>query len=294
MLLYIKALGFSKYDSKKKAEELVTKIIDHPTERYISNDKDNHIKVEYYKSFGKDFGLVVRGELDQTEELSVHTVLPYAKGRELMDTHEIDIVENKGSSSYSGYCEERKSGTPVSFFLQNLVDYYDIEEENQVYINGVRLALFGVEGTVILPIDKDEEDENMELAEQLIREELLNQAREGNEDAIDALEEEAIEATKILRERLKSEDLLTILEGFFIPLGDEDDVYSILGTIVDARRLVNRFTKEKVWRIKLHCMNMTFDVFLNEEDLVGKPSKGMRFKGTTWVHGMIDFSVQED
>jgi hypothetical protein len=160
-----------------------------------------------------------------------------------------------------------------------------------VYINGVNLAVFAVEGTVILPIEKDVEDENADLAEEMIREELLKEAREGNEDAIDALEEEALEATRVLRERLKKEDLLTILEGFFIPVGEEEDIYSVLGTIEESKKLVNRVTKEHVWRIKLHCMNMSFDVFLNDKDLVGKPMKGMRFKGTTWVHGIINFEV---
>lgn len=291
MMLYIKALGFSEYDSKEKAEQLVTQVIERPTDRYITSDNDGIVKVEYYKSYGKDFGLVVRGELDDNEELIIHTVLPYAKGRDMVDTHEVDIVEGSDAHNYSGFCEERKSGTPVSFFLQNLVDYHDIENEESVYINGVKLAVFAVEGTVILPIDKDEDDENLELAEELIREELLSEAREGNEDAIDALEEEALEATKILRERLKNEDLLTILEGFFIPIGDDADIYSILGTIVDARKLINRTTREYVWRIKLSCMNMIFDAYINSEDLVGKPMKGMRFKGTSWVHGSIDFNV---
>lgn len=290
MLLYIKALGFSEYDTKAKAEQLVAQVIDNPTNRYISNDTKGGVRVEYYKSYGKDFGLVVRGEINDKEELVVHTLIPYAKGRAIMDTHEIDIAPNDEKHSYSGYCEERKSGTPVSFFLQNLVDYLEIEEEERdVYFDGVRLSLFAIEGTVILPIEKDEEDENLELAEQMIREELLNQAREGSEDAMDALEEEAIEATKILRERLKNEDLLTILEGFFIPLGDDEDIYSVLGTIDEAKKLVNRITKETVWRIRLKCMNMTFDVFLNDVDLVGKPMKGMRFKGTSWVHGLIEF-----
>ncbi len=289
MLLYIKALGFSEYDTKEKTESLVAQVIDHPTDRYVTSDKDDKVKVEYYKSYGKDFGLVVRGEIDDKEELVIHTVVPYAKGRSLVDTHEVDISDHGVSHGFSGYCEERKSGTPVSFFLQNLIDYHEVEEEHEVYINGVRLSCFAVEGTVILPIDKDEEDENLEIAEQMIREELLNQARQGVEEAIDALEEEAVEATKILRERLKNEDLLTILEGFFIPLGDDDDIYSILGTIADAKKLINRYTKEKVWRIKLSCMNMQFDIFLNEEDLIGKPTKGMRFKGTCWVHGLIDF-----
>lgn len=290
MLLYIKALGFSEFDTKAKAEQLVAQVIDSPTNRYISNDTKGEVRVEYYKSYGKDFGLVVRGEINDKEELVVHTLIPYAKGRSVMDTHEIDIAQNDEKHSYSGYCEERKSGTPVSFFLQNLVDYLEIEEEEKdVYFDGVRLSLFAIEGTVILPIEKDEEDENLELAEQMIREELLNQAREGSEDAMDALEEEALEATKILRERLKNEDLLTILEGFFIPLGDDEDIYSVLGTIDEAKKLVNRITKESVWRLRLKCMNMTFDVFLNDADLVGKPMKGMRFKGTSWVHGLIEF-----
>lgn len=290
MLLYIKALGFSEYDTKSKAEKLVSQVIDSPTNRYISNDEDGTVRVEYYKSYGKDFGLVVRGEISDKEELVVHTLIPYAKGRAIMDTHEIDIAPNDEKQSYSGYCEERKSGTPVSFFLQNLVDYLDIEEdEKDVYFDGVRLSLFAIEGTIILPIEKDEEDQNLELAEQMIREELLNQAREGSEDAMDALEEEALEATKILRERLKNEDLLTILEGFFIPLGDDEDIYSVLGTIDEAKQLVNRVTKENVWRLRLKCMNMVFDVFVNVADLVGKPMKGMRFKGTSWVHGLVEF-----
>jgi len=288
MILYIKALGFSEYDSKEKAEELVTYIIEHPTNRYITTDQEGKVKVEYYKSYGKDFGLAVRGELDQKEELLIHTVVPYAKGRTLFDTHEVDIVENGDSFNYSVFCEEIKSGTPVSFFLQNLVDYLDIEVEEDVYINGAKLALFAVEGTVILPIEK-EDDDHLELAEEMIREELLNQARDGDEEAIDALEEEALEATKILRERLKKEDLLTILEGFFIPVGEEADIYSVLGTIMEAKKLINRVTREYVWRIKLACMNMVFDVYINAEDLIGKPMKGMRFKGTCWVHGSIDF-----
>ncbi len=291
MILYIKALGFSEYDSKEKAEDLVTHIIEHPTDRYVTSDNEGKVKIEYYKSYGKDFGLVVRGQLDEKEELLIHTVLPYAKGRYIMDTHEIDIVENTDKHNFSGYCEEQKSGTPVSFFLQNLVDYHDIELEENVYINGVKLTAFAVEGTIILPVEKDEDEENLEIAEQMIREELLNEARDGNEDAIDALEEEALEATKVLRDRLKQEDLLTILDGFFIPVGDDADIYSILGTIKDARKLINRTTREHIWRIKLLCMNMMYDVYINEKDLVGKPTKGMRFKGTSWVHGIIDFEV---
>lgn len=294
MMLYIKALGFSKFDTRDKAEKLVQEVIDKPTNQYYSELSDGQLRFEYYKSYNKNFGLVVRGEMQEDGEINVHSIIPCAKNRQIIETHEINVVENEDMQSFSGYCEEMKSGTPISFYLQNIVDYFDIEDEEDISIHGVSLSLFAVEGTVVLPVERDEEEEEFDDVAALIREELLEQARDGDEDAMDALEEEALEATKLLRERLKSEDLLTILEGFFIPIGESEDVYSVLGTIRDAKKLTNRITKETVWRLKLECMNMSFDVYVNKIDLVGEPSKGMRFKGTAWVHGKIDFDFGLD
>lgn len=291
MILYIKSLGFSAFDSKKKAEKLVQEVMKEPTQRYISNYKDEKLKVEYYKEYGEDFGLVVRGELDEKEEITVHTIIPYAKGEILTTSHEIDVIGQENIYSFSGYCDEEVSGTPISFYLQNVVDYQEIEEEENVYVKGVYLTGFSVEGTVVLPIEKDEEDVELENAEQLLREELLKQARDGDEDAMDALEEEAIEASRVLRERLKSEDILSILEGFFIPIDDDDDVYSVLGTIETVKQLKNSMTGEKVYKLGVQCMNILVEMYINEDDLVGQPLVGMRFKGTTWVHGTIEFAL---
>ena len=40
--------------TKEKAEELVNLVIDTPTNRYLTEGDHEEIKVEYYKSFGKD------------------------------------------------------------------------------------------------------------------------------------------------------------------------------------------------------------------------------------------------
>ncbi len=292
MMLYISALGFSEYNSKEKAEKLVTDVIETSSNRYISNYKTDEIKVEYYKEYGRDFGLIVRGALSKNEELTVYSLVPYAVGSNLTDTHEVDVVKGSKKDVYNAYCEESRSGTPVTFFLQNVIDYLEIDEQQDAYIEGVRLVAFSVEGTVILPIEKDEEDMDIEEDEDEYREELIEKARQGDEEAIQMLEEEAIESSEILQERLKEEDLLSILEGFFVPLGEHDDIYSLLGTIEEVTKATNRFTDEQIYILGISCMNLYIDLYINEKDIVGTPSKGMRFKGTSWVHGMIEFETK--
>jgi hypothetical protein len=292
-MLYIKALGFGEYDSKEKAEVLVNKIVKESTTKYISNFNEDKVKVEYYKEFGKNFGLLVRGILNEEEELIIHSLVPYANGREFLDTHEIDVIENDEKKYYSGYCEESKSGTPISFFVQNVIEYLELEEKKDIFIKGVRLVAYSMEGTIILPINKDEDDLFLEEQEDIIREELLEQARLGDEDALSLLEEEAFEASELLQQRMKTEDILSILEGFFVPLGEDEDIYSTLGIIEEVTPLTNRETNEQIYLLKLKCMGLLIDTYINSSDLIGHPTVGMRFKGTSWVHGIIEFDFDE-
>lgn len=292
-MLYIAALGFSAYNTKEKAERLVTQVIAEPNTRYISNYQTDEIKVEYYKEYGSNFGLVVRGALSDEEELTVHSLVPYALGQDITDTHEIDVVRGDRTDTYNAYCEESRSGTPVSFFLQNVIDYLEIDDQDDAYIEGVRLVAFSVEGTIILPIDKDETDLLLEEEEDVFREELLEKARRGDEEAIALLEEEAIESSEILQERLKDEDLLSILEGFFVPIEGSEDIYSLLGTIEDVAVAKNKLTQEEVFILSVKCMSLKIEVFINKKDIVGIPSIGMRFKGTGWVHGTIEFEFND-
>lgn len=289
MILYIRALGFSEYDTKDKAEILVAGIIKDPTDKAEWEDDAEHRNVQYYQEFGDGFGLMIRGILNEEDELSVHSLLPYSVGKYPTDIHEVDVVKQSEQEIYHAFCEELGSGTPISFFLQNLLEYKKAEKAKNVYINDIRLSAFCVEGTVILPIDKDDTDLLLEEEEERIRQELLDQARKGDEEAMAILDDEAIEASEVLQERLRNEDILSVLEGFFVPVGDNDDIYSFLGNIEEIEEMINDHTGEKIFQLKIQCMNIAIDVFVNEADLVGYPSKGMRYKGTCWIHGIVDF-----
>lgn len=292
MILYIRALGFSQFDSKDKAEELVGAIIKDPEAKYLWEDKDGNGFVEFYKEYGKGFGLIVRGSISESEEINVHSLMPSTVSRFLIDTHEVDVVPKEDKDVFHGFCEEISSGTPISFFVQNLKEYNDVASKEDVYINGVRLSAYCVDGTVVLPIDKDHMDELLEEEEEKIRKELLEQARKGDEDAMDILDEEADEASKMLQERLKKEDILSVLEGFFVPVGEQDDVYSVLGNIEHVELLTNRETNEEVYHLELRCMTIPLELYISKKDIVGQPTPGMRFKGTCWLHGEIDFHYE--
>ncbi len=293
MILYIKALGFSEFDTKDKAESLVANIIKDPTAKYVFENDDETVFVEFFKEYGKGFGLVVRGIINDDEEINVHSLIPSTRSAFVVDTHEVDVVKRDERDVYHVFCEEQDSGTPISFFLQNLKEYLEVEGNKDIFTDGVRLSAYCVEGTVILPIDKDHMDILLEEEEDKIRKELLDQARKGDEDAMNILDDEADEASKILQERLKSEDILSVLEGFFVPVGDQDDIYSILGNIDEIELLTNRDTNEELYRIVTTCMTIPLELYISKADLVGEPTIGMRLKATCWLHGEIVFNYDE-
>jgi len=289
MTLYIRALGFSQFDTKEKATIIVTAIIKEQTNKRVWANEEEKF-VEYYRGYGEDFGLLVRGILADDGELKVQSLLPYAKGRYSTEIHEVDVVKQAGQEIYHGFSEELETGTPISFLLQNLEEYRQAEEK-EMYVDNIRLIGFCTEATVILPIDKDATDTLLEDEEEKIRGDLLKKARNGDEASIDKLDNDAVEASEVLQERLKKEDILSILEGFFVPAGDMEDIYSILGEIKKVETIINSKTEEKIYRVQLKCMNIILEVFINEMDLVGDPTVGMRMKCTSWIHGTINFDT---
>ncbi len=289
MELFLSSIGFSKYQSMDDISILADLIIEQSTERYISNYGTDVISVEYYKSFGKDIGLLLTGQLDEKENVIAQSIIPIRKGKTVTDTFEVEVTKAAEKNIYYGYCEENKSGTPVTFYIQNIVDYLDIKEGEEAYINGIELVAMSIDGTVILPINKSNSDALIEEEEDKWREELVSKAREGDEDAIELLEIDALETAEIIHERLVNEDLLSILDGFFIPYGQPESLYSLLGTIQEVEEATNEYSNEEIYILTLNCMGIELEVCINKKNLVGSPSVGMRFKGTCWVQGHIEF-----
>ena len=118
---------------------------------------------------------------------------------------------------------------------------------------------------------------------------LIAAAREGDEDAIENLTLEDIDTYSMLSRRIANEDILSIVDSYFMPYGIESDQYSILGEIVDYRMENNKMTGDKICLLTLDCNDLIYDVCINEKDLLGEPAIGRRFKGVIWMQGKVNY-----
>ena len=182
-------------------------------------------------------------------------------------------------------------GVTLIFYLQNVADYLAVKN-NKFYMsqaNGTVLAALSTEGKILLPINKDEHKQK--LTEQTMNERngLIAAARKGDEDAIENLTLEDIDTYSLLSRRVQHEDILSIVDSYFMPYGIESDQYSILGEIMDCRLLQNSYTEENVYAIDIKCNDVEFPICINQKDLIGEPAVGRRFKGNIWLQGSINY-----
>ena len=153
--------------------------------------------------------------------------------------------------------------------------------------SGVILSALSTEGKILFPICKDEKKHEQLEKQRMERNSLIAAARSGDEDAIENLTLEDIDTYSLLSRRITREDILSIVENYFMPYGIESDQYSILGEIMDCKLLQNEYTGENVYALELMCNDIPFSVCINQKDLLGEPAIGRRFKGTIWLQGSI-------
>mgnify|MGYP002237939033 CR=1 FL=1 len=75
---------------------------------------------------------------------------------------------------------------------------------------------------------------------------LIAQAREGDEDAIESLTLEDMDTYALLSQRVMKEDIFSIVKSTFMPFGIESDQYTVLGEIIDCVTMENKLTHEKI------------------------------------------------
>ena len=63
--------------------------------------------------------------------------------------------------------------------------------------------------------------------------------------------------------------------------------YAIQGKLVEQR--AEEGTGEKLYQRTINCNDLIFDICMNQEDLMGIPEVGRRFKGIIWLQGSLNF-----
>ena len=287
---FLRAVGFSKI-TKEELNDIFQKIIERPMLQKVAEDSEGNEFAELSIEFGDFFGLSLRGTFNENDSFEMSYYYPYFCGNKISTTEQIDIEKHAEKESYAGICDEVRLGVTLIFYLQNVADYLAVKN-NKFYMsqaNGTVLAALSTEGKILLPINKTEKKNKQNQQNTTDRNYLVAAARDGDENAIENLTLEDIDTYSMLSRRITHEDVLSIVDSYFMPYGIESDQYAILGEILDCRLEQNNLTGENVWVLDICCNEMNFGVCINQKDLVGEPQVGRRFKGIVWMQGSIKY-----
>ena len=201
----------------------------------------------------------------------------------------IEVVRASDRESYLGLCDDLRLGVDLIFFVQDMLMILESEQRGQKVVDfgGVVLSALSAEGRIVLPIYSTKKQMERVQRRQNEREALLMAARDGDHDAYEELSIDDMDMYAMISKRVETEDVLSIVNSYFMPKGIESDKYSILGEIIEQKVVVNHHTAETLYVLKLNCNNIIFDVTINEADLLGEPMVGRRFKGDVWMQGRV-------
>ncbi len=278
MIDFLSMLDIEYADDKKLIDDFITGLI---AEREVlkewSNYKFNDI-VDIKRRYTEDVSILVRSTLNEENALDVRLFIVTAESGQFNRSEEVRVSYNPDNIVAVAYTESEKEGTPINFVVSNVEDYEEAIKSSSK-VSGVYLSGFAGDGMIVLPIDEEESEVGIGSGEDMI-----NKVLGG-----DMTDEDFLNDMTMIKELLKTEDVLSVLEVYFFPIQDFDTMYSTLGIILEVDKARIRDSEGFLYKLKIKTMGLLIDVFINEKVLLGEPSVGMRFKGNIWLQGKIAF-----
>jgi len=292
---FMRAIGFSSINNRMDLNGLFENIIENPTKMRLIQIGEKENLTELTLEYAQGLGITLRGEMDENNKFQIEHYFPCLYGNNISTREEVGINKRVDTEAYTGMCDDFRLGVSLIFYLQNVIELLEKKKQNMPITTpfAITLAALSLEGRVLLPIEKDEIQVRNITAETKYRNNLIAEAKKGNQDAIDSLTIDDIDTYAMVSRRAKKEDIYSIVDTSFIPFGSESDNYSIIATITESNLITNTLTNEEIYDMQLVCNDLSFRTCINKEDLMGEPAVGRRFKGNIWMQGSIDFSENE-
>lgn len=286
---FLRAVGFSNVKDRVDEEKLINLVIEYAAEKQIFRMSENRSIVELLLEVSEDTGVVVRGETDACGNFHVAHYFPIHRGSTITTEETVTVNKRVDTDAYTGMCDDYRIGVSLIFYIQNMVDLL----KNPIWKRERRecpvyLSALATEGKILLPVEKSQKEAEKVKADLKNRSELIAEAKQGNQEAMQNLTFDDIDQYAEVSRRVRKEDIYSIVETSFFPYGSESDNYSILGYINRVEKLKNSFTKEEFYVLNIECNEMNYDVCIHVDDLLGEPVPGRRFRGTVWMQGRIE------
>jgi len=289
---YLRSVGFSNISNRIELDKILGLVMDSPTSKKTTIINENIRQTEIRRDFCERMGVTVRGEYDEKGFFHLEHYFPHVIGKYPTTKEEVVVNKRVDTDAYTAMCDDIRLGVSLIFYLQNSIDYLDSQRLLNQYgfMKLVTLAALSTEGKILLPVDKSEDQLRTQANAAKQRYQWIHEAKMGNQDAIDSLTLEDIDAYAMISRRAKREDIYSIVESSFIPYGSESDNYTILGTILECEQMKNSLTGEEIFELIVNCNDLAYSVCINKNDLTGEPLPGRRFKGNVWLQGTVHFT----
>lgn len=286
---YLPAIGFSKLNNDT-LNDLLQEIKLRPDYQESAIDFEENQFVELRYMVTDNVGLVLRGIYNDDDEFVLDYYYPTFFGDTVSLVNDVDIIKQSDKDNYQVMVDEIRLGVNLIFQLQNMGEYLRNNiKDDKITNKNVSLAALSMDGKIILPLYDNEKSRIKEKMNNQKRIDLVTQAREGNEEALENLTMDEIDLYQRISRRVAREDILSVVTSYFMPYGIENDKYEILGDILEVKSVINHLTMEELYLMVIESNDVVLEVCINKDNLLGEPLVGRRFKGTIWLQGTIAF-----
>ena len=241
--------------------------------------------------FGMNIGLRVCGTYDEQDQFRMEYYFPYFAGSGITSQEDVMVEQRSEKVCFSGACDDVRVGVTLIFYLANAGEYLTERTKGIPGEGFSNLTLSGLstEGKILLPIQKNiaQRERDQQLTRK--RTQMIYEARRGNEEAMENQTMDDMDTYAMISRRIANEDIFSIVDTYFMPYGMECDRYNVMGEILEWMETTNKLTGEKLYQMTINCNDLIFDICMNQEDLMGIPEVGRRFKGIIWLQGSLNF-----
>lgn len=287
---FLPAIGFSKLNNENFTN-LIQEIVKRPDYQESAIDFEGNQFVELRYMVADNVGIVLRGSYNENDEFKLDYYYPTFIGDSISIKNDVEVIKQSDKDNYQVMVDEIRLGVNLIFQLQNMGEFLRKNiMAGKIGDRDIKLAALSLDGKIILPLYDNEKSRIKEKMNNQKRIDLVEQAREGNEEALESLTMDEIDLYQRITRRVAKEDILSVVTSFFMPYGIENDKYEILGDILDVKTVVNHLTMEELYILVVESNDVVLEVCINKNNLYGEPTIGRRFKGTIWLQGTVDFS----
>ena len=186
---YLRAVGFSNIKLKKDLKPYIKEVIMAPDRTEIAEDEGEDIFVQIYKEYADGMGLMLCGLINDNDEFELEYYYPQFNGTGVTSKEDIIVERHAEKESYAGVCEDVKVGVSLIFYLQNVCEYKNERRLSPMKSVGIdtTLSALSLSGKILFPIDKTENQIKVTKEAAKNRNNLIEAARKGDEDAIESL-----------------------------------------------------------------------------------------------------------